>query len=212
MGNRRNVDRREIGMKDHILRTKLKRPPVASDILPQLRLLDRLNEGRHRTLTLISAPAGYGKSTLASRWVSACDSPSGWVSLEESDSDLRTFLSYVLAAIRSLFPKIELLTNSLLETTQLPSNWALARYLLNDLHQIKESFILVLNDYHYIRGKTHINDLLIEILAHPAQAMHLVLITRSDPAFPLTRLRGQGQLTEIRAADLRLQRPKRRHF
>jgi LuxR family maltose regulon positive regulatory protein len=191
-----------IDMQQHILCTKLQRPPVAPDILPWARLLDRLNEGRHRTLTLISAPAGYGKSTLASRWVAASDSPSAWISLEESDSDLRTFLSYVLAAIRSLFPKTELRTEALLEASQLPSVAVLARYLLNDLHQITEPFILVLDDLHRTHGSS-VQDLLSEILANPSQNMHLVLLTRRDPAFSISRMRGQGQLTEIRAADLR---------
>jgi len=187
----------------HILRTKLQRPPVASDILPRARLLDRLNEGRQRTLTLISAPAGYGKSTLASRWVSACDSPNGWVSLDERDSDLRTFLSYFLAAIRSLFPKTELRTEALLEATHFPSPVDVARYLLNDLHQIMEPFIVVLDDYHHIQRGSHVHDLVTEILAYPPQAMHLVLLTRRDPSLPIARLRGRGQMTEIRTADLR---------
>jgi LuxR family maltose regulon positive regulatory protein len=116
----------KIGLRQNILLTKLQRPPVAPDILPRPRLLDLLNEGRRRTLTLISAPAGYGKSTLASRWVAECDSPSGWVSLDGSDSDLRMLLRYVLAAIRSLFHKTELRTEVLLEASQLPSAERLA--------------------------------------------------------------------------------------
>ena len=87
-------------MKDPLLRTKLQRPPIAPDIVPRDRLLELLNSGRQRPLTLISAPAGYGKSTLASRWVAGCNCPSGWVSLDENDNDLRSFLGYVLAAVR----------------------------------------------------------------------------------------------------------------
>jgi LuxR family maltose regulon positive regulatory protein len=187
----------------HILRTKLQRPPVASDVLPRARLWDRLNEGRQRTLTLISAPAGYGKSTLASRWVATCDSPSGWVSLDERDSDLRTFLSYFLAAIRSLFPKAELRTEALLGAAHLPSTDEVARYLLNDLHQVTVPFILVLDDYHHIRPGAPVHDLVKELLAHPPQTMHLVLLTRRDPALPIARMRGLGRMTEIRASDLR---------
>jgi LuxR family maltose regulon positive regulatory protein len=191
-----------MGVKPHILRTKLQVPRVAPDILPRARLLDRLNEGRQRTLTLVSAPAGYGKSTLASRWVAACGSPSGWVSLDERDRDLRTFLSYVLAAIRSLFPKTELGTEVFLEASPLPSVSVLARHLLNDLHQITKPFILVLDDYYQIQDSP-VNDLVMELLAHPPQAMHLVLLTRHDPALPISSMRGRGQATEIRAADLR---------
>ncbi len=186
-----------------ILRTKLQCPPAASDILPRARLLDRLNKGRQRTLTLISAPAGYGKSTLASRWVAACDCPSGWVSLDESDSDLRTFLSYVLAAVSSLFPKIELRTEDLLEANPLPLAPVLAHHLLNDLQEITEPFMLVLDDYHRIRRGGPVHDFLKKILEYPPQAMHLALLTRHDPPFALSGLRGRGQVNEIRAADLR---------
>ncbi len=108
-------------MNHPVLRTKLQRPRVPADILPRARLLDLLNDGRGRKLTLISAPAGYGKSTLASRWVEACGFPNGWVSLDERDSDLNTFMSYLLAVVRSLFPKIELRTEAVLEAIQAPS-------------------------------------------------------------------------------------------
>lgn len=124
---------RKFAMKQHILITKLQCPPVAPDILPRTHLLDRLNEGRWRPLTLISAPGGYGKSTLASRWVAACDSPSGWLSVDKSENDLRTFLSYFLAAIRSLLPDSEMRTEALLEANQLPTVSDLSRNLLNDL-------------------------------------------------------------------------------
>lgn len=112
---RRETDTGLLNAGGGVLRTKLQRPAVAPDILARARLLDRLNEGLQRPLTLISAPAGYGKSTLASRWVAACSCPSGWVSLDESDSDLRTFLMYLLAAIRPIFPKTELRTGALLQ-------------------------------------------------------------------------------------------------
>jgi LuxR family maltose regulon positive regulatory protein len=190
-------------MKGSILYTKLQRPPVATDIVPRDRLLDQLNEGLHRPLTLISAPAGYGKSTLASRWVVACDRPSAWVSLEESDNDLQMFLSYVLAAIQTLFPRTEFRTEAILETSQMPPAADLARHLLNDLHQISEPFNLVLDDYHRIQRGSPVNDLLDEFLAYPPQGMHLVLLTRQDPSLPIATMRGRGLLTEIRASDLR---------
>ena len=202
-GVHRNANGAERGLSPQILLTKLKRPPVAPDIFPRPRLLDRLNEGRQRTLTLISAPAGCGKSTLASRWLAACDCPGGWVSLDESDSEPRVFLSYVLAAVRSLFPKTALQTEALLEANPLPPAPVLAHHLLNDLNQITEPSILVLDDYHHIRGGSPVHELLTEFLAHPPLTMHLVLLTRRDPALPISRLRGRGQLAEIRAADLR---------
>jgi len=201
-GIHRNANGAQISLKQNILLTKLQRPPVAPDILPRARLLDRLNEGRQRLLTLISAPAGYGKSTLASSWVAECDSPSGWVSLDDSDRDLRTFLNYFLAAIQPLSPETTFRTEALLAATQLPAAADAARYLLNDLHKITAPFILVLDDYQNI-GETPVNDLVAALLAYPVPAMHLALVTRRDPALPISRLRGRGLVTEIRAADLR---------
>ncbi len=190
-------------MKGSILYTKLQRPPVATDIVPRDRLLDQLNEGLHRPLTLISAPAGYGKSTLASRWVVACDRPSAWVSLEESDNDLQMFLSYVLAAIQTLFPRTEFRTEAILETSQMPPAADLTRHLLNDLHQISAPFNLVLDDYHRIQRGSPVNELLDAVLAYPPRGMHLVLLTRQDPSLPIATMRGRGLVTEIRASDLR---------
>ena len=190
-------------MTESILHTKLQRPTVAPDILPRARLLEKLDKARQKTLTVISAPAGYGKSTLASRWVAACECPSGWVSLDESDSDLHMFLRYFLTAIRSLFPKAKLQTETLLEATSLTPAPELARYLLNDLHQISEHFNLVLDDYHHIQRGASVNDFLTYFLSHPPQCMHLVLLTRIDPALPIATMRGSGLLNEIRASDLR---------
>ena len=124
---------------------------MAPDIVPRDRLLDRLNAGLNRPLTLISAAAGYGKSTVASQWVAGCDYPYAWVSLEVSDSDPRMFLSYVLAAIQTLFPRTDFRTEAILETSQMPPAANLARHLLNDLYQIPEPFNLVLDDYHRIQ-------------------------------------------------------------
>ena len=190
-------------MKQNILYTKLQRPPVAPDIVPRDRLLDRLNAGLNRPLTLISAAAGYGKSTLASRWVAGCDYPYAWVSLEESDSELQMFLSYVLAAIQTLFPRTDFRTEAILETSQMPPAADLARHFLNDLHQISVPFNLVLDDYHRIQRGSPVNDLLDEFLAYPPQGMHLVLLTRQDPSLPIATMRGRGLVTEIRASDLR---------
>ncbi len=185
-----------------IVATKLHRPAMASDILPRARLLDKLNEGRQHPLTLISAPAGYGKSTLASCWVAACDCPNVWVSLDKDDGDPRVFLSYFLAAIRTAFPAAGQKTQALLDAAELPPVSVLARYLLNDLDEIDDPFILVLDDYDHIHERA-VHDLLAGLLAHPSQTMHLALLTRRDPPLPISTLRARGQVTEIRVADLR---------
>jgi LuxR family maltose regulon positive regulatory protein len=179
-----------------ILRTKLHRPPVLPDIVPRPRLVDLLEAGRHRPLTLISAAAGYGKSTLASQWLETTDCLGGWVSLDEGDNDPRLFLTYLLAAIQEVFPGLSPKTQSLLGAPELPPVATLARYLLNDLDGVGKAFILVLDDYHRITASA-VHNLLAELLRHPSPKLHLALLSRRDPPLPLVALRAQGQLTEI---------------
>ncbi len=164
--------------------------------------MDRLNQSRHRPLALVSAPAGYGKSTLVSCWLQACNVLSAWVSLDENDNDLRIFLSYFVSAIQSVFPVACAETRSLLRVDQLPPVSLMARGLINELDQIENAFILVLDDYHLIRDQS-VHELIAELLHHPSPSMHLVLIARRDPPLQLTALRAKGQMVEIRTGDLR---------
>jgi len=166
-----------------LLGTKLRQPRLATDIVYRARLLSRLNDGCEGSLTLISAPAGYGKSTLAAQWAAASERPTAWVSLDEDDSDLRVFLSHVLAAIRPMLRPDPTQGESLLEARQLPPAPVLARYLLDDLNAVTGPFLLVLDDYDRIQSR-EVHKLLVELLAHPHEAMHLVLLTRHDPPFP----------------------------
>ncbi len=185
-----------------LLITKLYRPQVTNDLELRTGLLGRLDQNRHRPLTLISAPAGYGKSTLASLWLEATDSPSAWISLDEEDSSLSSFMAYLLAALHQLFPGTKLHTEELLQTPALPTSAVIVRFLLNDLEQVRTPFILVLDDLHQVRESAVI-DVLIELLRHPTRKMHLVVISRQDPPLPLTTLRARRQVTEIRSRDLR---------
>ncbi len=133
-----------------ILRTKLHLPSVIKDHLHRERLIDRLEKNRQRSLTLVSAPAGYGKSTLLSCWLESCDSPSAWVSLENNDNDLRVFLSYFLAAVQTQFPAAGQNTEALLNSPELPPLSVITHSLINELDQIDSPLILVLDDYHAI--------------------------------------------------------------
>jgi len=184
-----------------LLRTKLYRPRSRGDIVPRPRLLERLGQHRGRPLTLISAPAGYGKTTLVDSWLDECDCPSAWLSLDEYDNDPAVFLSYLLAAVQSAFPESKLKTLALMEAHSIPPVPVLARSLANDLERLEPTFFLVLDDLHYIREMA-VYDLLSELLRHPPRSMHLVIVTRDDPPLTLNSLRAKRQMTEIRLQDL----------
>jgi LuxR family maltose regulon positive regulatory protein len=186
----------------HILSTKLNRPPAAPDIYPRSRLIKMIDESRNLPLFMISAPAGYGKSTLASIWLEASDCPNAWLSLEEQDNDPRLFLTCFLAAIQSVFPKVGKKTRALLETSKLPPRPILTQSLINDLNELDQDLILVLDDYHLISNK-EVHDVLVEILRYPPRMLHLVLLTRRDPPLPISTLRGRGQMMEITVSELR---------
>lgn len=185
-----------------LLSTKLQRPPIFGDHVHRIQLLERLNQRRQRPLTLVTAPAGYGKSTLVSCWLETCDLPVAWLSLDETDNDLHLFLSYLLAAVRTASPGAGKKIQSLLNGPELPPLSILGGILTNALHQIKQAFILTLDDYHVIKNRV-IHDLLIEIFKHPPHSMHLVLASRIDPPLPLASMRAKGEMTEIRVQDLR---------
>jgi LuxR family maltose regulon positive regulatory protein len=164
--------------------------------------LERLEQNRQRPLTLVSAPAGYGKSTLVSCWLQMCASPHAWLSLDKNDNDLHLFLSYFLAAIQTMFPHAVSETMTLVNSPTLPSLSVLAGSLVNELDLIEQDFILVLDDIHRIREKS-VYKLLTELLRHPPRSMHLVLIGRRDPSLALASLRAREQVTEVRLFELR---------
>ena len=149
-----------------LIRTKLHRPPMTKDHLRRERLLDRLEKNRQRPLTLVSAPAGYGKSTLLSCWLESCDVPSAWISLDNNDNDLRVFLAYLLAAVQTQFPAAGQKTGALLNSSKLPPLSVMAHSLINELDQIDGSFLLVLDDYHVISDQA-VQGLIAELLQHP---------------------------------------------
>ncbi len=186
---------------ESIIRTKLHRPPVSPNFISRPHLLESLGNYRQRPLTLVSAPAGYGKSTLVSSWLEAADCPGGWVSLDDGDNDLSMFVSYLIAAVRSMFPDACRKTLSIVNATSLPSLSFLASSLVNDLDLIEQPFILVLDDFHLIKDES-VLDLINPLLHHPPRAMHLVLIGRRDPTLPIHTLRAKNLLTEIRTQDL----------
>lgn len=196
---------------DFIIRSKLYRPPISRDHVHRSALLDRLDTHQQQPLTLVSAPAGYGKSTLVSCWLGGCNTASAWISLDGNDSQMRLFLSYVITAIRDIFPAACRQTMAMLESPHLPPVTVLTGNLLNELAMLDRPFILVLDDYHFLREQA-IHQLLTRILEHPPRCMHLVIISRHDPPLPLTSLRAKGKLLEIRSQDLRFSRTETKLF
>ena len=185
-----------------ILRTKLQRPALPSDLVPRPDLVKRIDELRRRSLTLVSSAAGYGKSFLASLWLETWNGSYAWLSLDDDENNLRQFVTYLLAAIENAFPGACETTRSLLQTPELAMDSKLSRYLINDLAGIKDPFILVLDDFQSIREKS-VHDLVGTILVHPPQNLHLMLLTRRDPPLLTSRLRARGLVNEIGTADLR---------
>jgi len=172
------------------------------------RLIERLNEslcqeqGFGQKLTLISAPAGFGKTTLISRWIASCERPAAWLSLDEADRDPGRFLVYFVNALQKIAANIGEEVLEAIQSPQSPPIELILTTLLNDIASIPNNFILVLDDYHVIDSK-QVDYILTFLLERLPPQMHLVITTREDPNLPLARLRARGQLTELRAADLR---------
>jgi LuxR family maltose regulon positive regulatory protein len=186
-----------------ILRTKLYRPAYEEDVVLRPDLIRRLEAGLRHALTLVSAPAGFGKSTLVSAWLEQCSSPSAWLSLDPEDNDLALFVSYVIAAVRTVYPGACAETEAL-AGLGLPATAALlARQLINDLDALAGPFVLVLDDYDRIENSA-IHDLVSILVQRPPRPLRLVVTARRDPPLALARLRAGGRMTEVRMADLRL--------
>jgi LuxR family maltose regulon positive regulatory protein len=187
-----------------ILATKLYIPPPRPKIVPRPRLIERLNEGLSASckLTLISASAGFGKTTLVSEWVASCGRLIAWLSLDEGDNDLTSFLAYLVAALQTIAANIGAGALRMLQSPQPPPIESILTILLNEITTIPDHLILVLDDYHVLDSKP-VDEALTFLLEHLPPPMHLVITTREDPHLPLARLRARCQLTELRAADLR---------
>ena len=191
-------------MPETLLRTKLSVPPLRSNLVPRQRLIEKLNQGLQQgcKLTLISAPAGFGKTTLVSTWVQQIERPIAWLSLEESDSDLTRFLTYFIAALQTIesdFGKGLLAT---LQSSGTLNIEFVRTTLLNEITEFADDVVLILDDYHVIESQP-IDEAISFLLEHLPSQMHLVIAGRIDPSLPLSRLRARGQMTEIRAHDLR---------
>lgn len=194
-----------------LLAAKLFPPPYRSSLVARPRLTRKLDEGLRagQKVTLVCAPAGFGKTTLVVEWLEQFAATSrsggrsfGWLSLEPSDNDLVMFLRYLLAALQAIHPQVGQSTQELVGASRLPAHDALLMPLLNDLHALTEPFVLVLDDYHSIQDPA-IHEALAFFLERQPPSMHTVITTRQDPLLPLARWRARGQLTDVRLGELR---------
>ena len=189
----------EIGLEP--LKTKLIRPKVTDDQIIRFHILEQLERHLDRPLSLIAAPAGYGKSLAVSQWLENTRWLNAWISLDETLNDLREFLAYFCQAVENLFPGALKKTKSQLTVSELPQLSLICNTLINELHLIEQAFILVLDDYHLIHNN-RIHELLGKVLLHPPRQFHLSIITRHDPPLDLQALRSYDRLCEIRMGEL----------
>jgi LuxR family maltose regulon positive regulatory protein len=189
-------------MTNTLLATKLYVPPAGIELVHRPRLIDHMNAGLQGKLILVSAPAGYGKTTLVSDWIAQAKLPVAWLSLDRSDNDLPLFFRYFIAALQELHLDIGADIQGILQADSHPPVEDLLTSLVNDLAALDTHFILVLDDYHVIT-EFKIHETLDFLFDHLPLGMHMVITSRADPPMPLGRLRVQRQLTELRESDLR---------
>ncbi len=191
-------------MSPPLLATKLYRPPPRPQSVLRPHLIARLQAGLAHApgVTLISAPAGFGKTTLVSAWLAEAARPVAWLSLDAGDNDPARLLVYLVAALQTLHPAVGAGVVGALQSPQPPPTEALLTLLLHDLHALPAASVLVLDDYHLLEAPA-VEQAVGFLLDHLPPALHLVIATRQDPALALARWRAGGTLTELRAADLR---------
>src|SRR5579871_2185010 len=191
-----------------LLETKFYVPRLRRGLVSRLRLSGRLDRGTASKLVLVSAPAGFGKTTLLTEWLAAGPAMPGneqlvaWLSLDRGDNDPASFWAYVIAALRAVAAGVGEGALALLRAPQPPPVEAVLTALLNDLAAIAGDVVLVLDDYHVIDVR-EVQDGMAFLLDHLPPGLHVVIASRTDPALPLARLRARGELAEIRAAELR---------
>src|SRR5437660_1337237 len=188
-----------------LLATKLYRPLPRAQLVRRPQLAERLTQGVMGPLTLVSAPAGFGKTTLLAQWLAESGMPVAWLSLEPGDNELVRFLSYLIAALQTLDPQLGAAALTQLKMPPPASAETVLALLTNDVGSHERDggdFVLVLDDYHVIDAQP-VDQALTYLVEHLPPQMHLAIATREDPPLPLARLRAGGHLTELRATDLR---------
>jgi LuxR family maltose regulon positive regulatory protein len=192
-----------------LLTTKLYVPPARLERVPRLRLIRRMDKGLrlgHR-LTLVSAPAGFGKTTLLSDWIGQHEGPVAWLSLDDQDNEPPRFWAHLIAALQRVHPDLGQDTLHLLQAAQPPPTQGILNPLLNEIAALAQTppttdIVLVLDDHHLVSAP-QLHEGIAFLLEHQPHNLHLVISTRADPPLPVFRLRARGYLTELRTDDLR---------
>ncbi|MCP3880227.1 MAG: transcriptional regulator, partial [Sulfitobacter sp.] len=200
------------GVVEPILCTKLHRPQLDANLVDRGRLIESMNSGLNVPLTLVSAPAGYGKSALVARWAEQLDQHIAWLSLDASDSKLSAFLQYFISAVDTIAPGACNATRELLQAESVAPESVLAAYLLNELDAIDTMSAIVLDDYHRIETLSPVQDLMLRMLEHPPRRLRFIVLTRQDPPFDLSSLRAAHCIREVRLQDLRFTAQETRKF
>jgi LuxR family maltose regulon positive regulatory protein len=186
---------------DQLLTTKLYIPQLNVDHIPRPRLYKRLEEGLTRKVTLVSAPAGFGKSTLVTGWLAENEYTTAWLSLDEGDNDPVKFWTYLIAAIQTIHQEVGGEARQIVSAPQLRNIEPVVISLINNISQLPQDLIVVLDDYHVIETEeVHVG--LNYLIEHQPPNLHIIINTRADPSISLARLRAHSQLIEIRAEDL----------
>jgi LuxR family maltose regulon positive regulatory protein len=184
-----------------MLLTKLHIPPAGNNIVHRSELFEKLNTGLSRKLILVSAPAGFGKTTVVSDWINQNKIPTAWFSLDNGDNDPVEFLSYIISGIQSIHKEFGQSSLKLLISPNRPSSESIVSLLINEILKINQNFLLVLDDFHLIKSN-EVLKLVSYFLEHIPGNIHIVILTRSDPALSVSKLRSQHQLLELRSSDL----------
>jgi LuxR family maltose regulon positive regulatory protein len=188
--------------RDVLLATKLHLPSARREAVPRSRLIERLQTGIDRGLVLVCAPAGYGKTALLAQWIDHIGFPAAWLSLDASDNDPIRFWRHAVAALDGIRTGIAEHVRPLLGASAPGALEGLVTVLINELAGTADDALLVLDDYHVIDAPA-VHESVAFLLEHPPPGLHVTVASRSDPPLPLARMRARGELTEVRAADLR---------